>query len=106
MSKELTLAKVKKEVLKIYGQKEDDGSEAFMAGVCLLSSARFGPKPDEIAKFTGYPRGTVRKFAKNLRASGVWKDGKVHVDWFSKDGGGVAFLCDALVAQGLLKRAA
>ena len=101
--KQVTLATVKKEVRRIYGVGDDDDSEAFQAGVVLLSSAFLGPHVGAIAKFTKITEDTVCKFASNLERGGVWRAGKVYADWFKKDGG-VAFLCDTLVAQGMLQR--
>lgn len=103
--KQPSLATLKKEVHLLYGTKgKKDEDEAFRAGLVLLSSAFLGPSIPDISDFTGVPEEQISEWASNLERSGIWRGGKVYVDWFDKDGG-VAFLCDTLVMQGLLKRA-
>lgn len=99
----LTIKKIKDEVRRLTKDKDEDG-EGFRASVILLSSVNVGPNVKKIAKFTGYPRSFVWKIGKNLRDNGVWRGNKVAAgEWFEK-GGGVAFICDSLVAVGMLQR--
>lgn len=101
---EASLEQVKKWVWEIEGREEGAGEDdAFMASVVLLSSALIGPSIKRLATFTGYPRSLISEFSKNLRASGIWIGNKVCVDW-EGEGSGISFICDSLVAQGMLTR--
>lgn len=105
MKKKPTLTMLKKEVHRLYGTKGKDAEdEAFQAGLVLLSSAFLGPCVGDIASFTKVPEEKISAWASNLERGGIWRGGKVYAEWFGKDGG-VAFLCDTLVMQGLLQRA-
>ena len=99
----LTLKWVKSTVSKM-DETMDINSHAFRTAVILLSSAVVGPNINKIAKFTGYSVGAVRQRARNLRANKVWVGSKVSAEWLDKKNGTVAFLCDCLVADGLLVR--
>jgi hypothetical protein len=98
----LTLKRIKQEVRKVTGCQDED-SDDFRAGVCLLAALQVGANADSVARFTGYPRTLVRDFAGHLRANGVWKAGVTNANWFSKDGG-IEFCCDVNVALGRMNR--
>jgi hypothetical protein len=70
-----------------------------------LASAIVGADRARVAEFTGYDRAFVDPAADRLEAAGVWRDGRVHANWFAEDEGGLALLMDSLVAQGLATRA-
>lgn len=72
-------------------------------GVMLLAALEVGPDEQKVAEFTGIPLDYIRPRAERLRANGVWKNGKTHCEWFAKDGG-VAFVMDVCVAEGLMGR--
>lgn len=78
-------------------------SKAYVPALVLICSAFKGPNADRIANFIGRPRSEVRVIGNRLRDNLVWLGNKVNCDWFGKDGG-VAFMCDVCVAQGLLAR--
>ena len=78
--------------------------ETFKIATILLSSIQVGADPKAIAKFLDIGVKEVEKYEKNLRKSKVWQGKKVACEWFEKEAGGVAFWCDVLVAQGLVKR--
>jgi hypothetical protein len=104
MSKRLTLKRIKEEVRKVTGCQDED-SEEFKAGVCMLAALQVGANADAVSKFTGYPRSLTREFGHRLRDNGVWKRGTTNADWFGKDGG-IEFCCDVNVALGRMQRAA
>lgn len=101
--KEITLEDLKEEIRRIDPDlaEDDDGYNAVLV---LLASLAVGPEIKRIAKFTGLRRDLVAWYSRNLRASGVWKRGKIYADWFDEENGGVALLLDASVAQGYVKR--
>jgi len=100
---EMTIEKIKEEVLKMDKNIEPEG-HSFQTAVILLSGLVVGPNAKKIAKFTGYPLNEVKLRADNLRSSGIWKGSKLAVDWFDEKDGAIAFWCDCLVADGLLER--
>lgn len=75
------------------------------SALVLLSAAVVGANIDRVHKFTSIPRERVREYAGRLRESGIWAGGHLHVDWQDEENGGIAFLMDTLVADGLLARA-
>lgn len=77
---------------------------AFKAACVLLASANLGPEDLKIAHLMGLPLEVVSEFGDRLRKCGIWKNGKVHVDWSGEDGE-IAFWMDCLVATGVFKRA-
>ncbi|HLY75516.1 MAG TPA: hypothetical protein VKU80_15455 [Planctomycetota bacterium] len=99
-----TLAQVKRIVRRILETDEDD--PGFVSGVLLFSAAtlrRTGVKP--LARFTGYPRSVVEPRIRRLRENGVFRGRKVHAGWADPKTGGIAFICDTMIADGLLRRA-
>lgn len=99
--KPLSLEAIKKEVMKIHGVDEED--QNVQTGVILLASAIVGPNITKIMKFTGYSRAEVSKRAKNCRKNKIWVKDKVSCDWLDENGG-IAFICDCMVADGILQR--
>jgi hypothetical protein len=83
----------------------DNDPEMFDAGVVLLAGLRLGTgKLMPISRFTGVSPWRVAKFAKRLRANGVWTpDGMTACEWH-EEGGWMALLCDILVATGITER--
>lgn len=96
------LARIKKEITRLDPNLKE-GEHGYITYLILLSSIVVGPNIKKIAKFAHIPRESVRERSVNLRQNGVWKQGKVYAEWFEKDGG-IAFVCDSMVADGLLKR--
>ena len=73
----------------------------------LLSSSVVGTDCRKLISYTGYAPHTVWSFAEQATAVGLWKDGKVvHSGWDDEKAGGIAFLIDLGVLQGLLERTA
>lgn len=102
-AKKWTRTEVAHEALRLTGEKNCIAAEA------LLASLVVGPwvKPIErFMRWTHWSADQLRKVAKNLRASGVWRKGQVHAEWADKKNGGMAFLCDVAVGQGMLRRTA
>lgn len=97
------LAILKDEIVRLEPTITPD-DPSYTTYLILLSSAIVGPNIKKIAKFAHIPRKDVRERAVNLRKNKVWVGGHVYAEWFEKDGG-IAFICDALVADGLVKRA-
>lgn len=82
----------------------EEGSDNFNTALMLLASVVVGANQRKIASFTKLPISFISPRAKRLRENQVWQGGKVACEWFEKDGGSIAFWCDALVAEGLVKR--
>jgi len=99
----MKLEEIKKEVEKVLEEKNHEDS-AFKSGVILLSALVVGAKPKVVANFTGYDYEFVKKRARRLRKNGIWKDGKTFCEWDDEKTGGIAFCCDVLCAEGLVKR--
>jgi hypothetical protein len=70
----------------------------------LLSSVVVGPNIKKISKFARIPRSRVIDRARRLRSNGVWVGPKVHCEWMDEEAGGISFIADALVADGLVNR--
>jgi CRP-like cAMP-binding protein len=104
MAKKLTLKTLKDEIAH-FDPKLKEGEHGYTTYLILLASVVVGPNIKKIAKFTQIPREEVQKRGKNLRANGVWTRNKVACEWFEEHGG-VAFIADSLVADGLVERRA
>lgn len=81
------------------------GDEHYATGVMLLAALHVGPDEAKIAEVTGLPREYLDPRAERLRENGVWKDGKTCCGWFAEETGGVEFVMDVCVAEGLMARA-
>lgn len=77
--------------------------EEFNVGMILLASA-CGLRELRIAHETGLPSDFVRRVGVRLRRSGVWKNGRVCVNWLDPRSGGVEFALDVCVGMGWVKR--
>ncbi len=99
----VTIDTIRKEVARL-DPKLDVESDGYKAAVVLLSSLQVGPNIKRTAKFAQYPRAKVARFSRNLRKSGVWRGGKLYVEWFEEKNGGIAFWMDVCVAEGLMAR--
>lgn len=85
------------------GMAPDD--DAYKASIILLASANIGPRADEIAELTGYPRSYVRTIGRRLRDNGIWAGRKIACNWFDEGPEGwVSFMCDVNVAMGMFNR--
>lgn len=92
-------------LLKELDPKLTEDDEAFRAGLVLLTAANVGANVRRVASFTGFPRREVSAYAARLRANGIWKNGRIHVEWAEGgEGSGVAFWCDVNVACGIFQR--
>jgi hypothetical protein len=103
MSRHLSIARVRREIHRM-DPKLGPGSEEYLAAVTLLSSLQVGPNIKRLAKYMGQPRAKIAEFSRRLRANRVWRQGKVHCDWFGKHGG-LEFWLDVGVAVGYMMRA-
>jgi len=99
----ITKAFIEKEVVKL-DPKVKRSSESFFVACILLSALQVGANSKKVAKFLEVKENRVKTYAKNLKESGIWKNGKTHCDWFDEKDGGIAFWCDVLVGEGKLKR--
>jgi len=105
----MTLEEVKKLVEESLESGPRDDPNLFQAAVILLSCVCVGPNADRITKFTGYDREKVRKVARRIRAAGIWEgrgeqSGMDIGPWMDEESGTLAFLLDAMVANGELKK--
>ena len=83
--------------------KETNGPD-FDAGLILLASAQVGPNIKRVAKFTGYSRKVVAEIGRKARDNGIWRGGKLDVEWCDEETGGVAFVCDVATVRGFMAR--
>lgn len=82
----------------------DESEEANQAQIVMLAALEVGLDERRLRKFTGINSSLIAKFAHNLRKAGIWRRGKVYANWADEKEGGIAFICDTLVAQGFLER--
>jgi len=102
--KSLTKKQIKEAVMETTGDK-DINSKDNQVGYILLASLEKGPNDTEIAKFLSLDEDFVKTVGKRLRKYGVWtKDNKIECDWSDEESGGIAFIMDILVGQGLVER--
>jgi hypothetical protein len=86
-------------------QGPEESPSLFCSAVVLLSCVAVGPNADRIARFTGYNRDKVRKIARRIRANKIWEGYSMDIGpWMDKEQGTVAFILDAMVANGEVKR--
>jgi DNA-binding MarR family transcriptional regulator len=87
-------------------EEKDTNNKTSKIGQILLASAFKGANEKEIAELLEMKLSYVNRIGKSLRKNGIWmKDNKVSEEnWLDKKSGGIAFVCDILVARGLLKR--
>ena len=78
-------------------------SEEFKIATILLTALYVSADTKKIADFLDIDEDEVRQYEYNLRNNGVWVDEKTACDWQTEDGN-ISFLCDIMVAQGLLSR--
>lgn len=102
MKKPVTILEMHKSIRKMDRKLRPETTD-YRAAVLLLSSAFVGPNEKTLSEFTGYSLKFIRPRARRLRQNGIWKGNKVVCEWFKKNGG-IAFWCDAAVAEGWLKR--
>lgn len=98
----ITLKMIEKEIKKVAKITPSDTS--YNTYLFLLSSSIVGPNIRKIRKFSGLPLADVQRFSKLARKSKIFVGNKLAVEWFEKNGG-IALTCDAMVLDGLLKRA-
>ena len=86
----------------------EENDTSHMSGVILLSSIFIGTNADNIAKFTGYLRSSVRRIAKRFRKNGIWEtDNKVYCEWAEwedPEPNVIAFVLDVLCGSGKVNR--
>lgn len=101
----MRLSEIKKEVKKITGCKNEN-EMGFIGGTLLFSALSVGTSVRKLTKFTGFPAKEVKWRVKNLRQNGVFtRNGKIcHGGWDDKESGGVAFIMDSLIAEGMVRR--
>jgi hypothetical protein len=83
----------------------DMNSSMFRSGCIILASAFVGPNADRVAKFLECPRAPVRETARVLRKNKIWDGTQVRGNWFDPSDGGLDFILDWCVAEGLMNRA-
>lgn len=98
-NKKPDIALVKSEVAKVMGESS---GKNFEDGVILMSAAVVGPNIVRVAKFARVSREKVRPLFLKLREQKVFRGGEMYVNWFDQDAGGIAFILDVCVAQGML----
>lgn len=78
-----------------------DAAKVLISGLFMGTDNIF-----RISDFSGVPISKIKRYATNLRKSGVWTyNGKTHCQWEEGEGrGDLAFILDVMVATGKLKR--
>ena len=80
-------------------------SPEFKTAVLLASFFVVGPNDERLSVFCKLPAAFVKERMDNLREYGIVKEDEVFkVDWLDEESGGVAFLMDCQVADGLMER--
>lgn len=97
------LQKAKEAIRKLDPELSPD-DHSYETYLILLASIIVGPNIKKISKFAYIPRAKVVERARRLRSNGVWVGPRVHCEWMDKESGGVAFIADSLVADGLVTR--
>lgn len=100
---EWTIERVRDQVKQMDPSLTETDS-AFESAVILLSALVVGPAVRRVAQFTGYPQRRVSERFARLKAGGVIRGGKMVIEWFDEEGGGIAFWLDVLVAEGQMQR--
>ena len=98
----ITQQRLEREYCKVAGVTKF-GSETDRRGVVMLACCSFGPTVKAIQAHLSYPASEIRECLKRLKNTGILKKGKLHVDWFKKDGG-LSFCLDAATVEGWLQR--
>ena len=82
------------------------GHDDFLAVCVMLGSASHGPCADRLAQVLEVPRAKVRSIGQRLREVEIWAGRHVIGNgWTDPESGGLGFLMDVLLYQGLLERA-
>lgn len=102
MRKKITPEILHKEVRRLDASLKP-GSRDHETYLILLSSLTCGPNIKRIANFLGISRQKVAERSRRLRKNGVWSGPRLRCVWFEKHGG-IAFVMDAAVADGLMQR--
>jgi hypothetical protein len=96
------LRSMKEDVWKMDATLAED-SYPFQAAMVLLISELVGPYADRIATFLGYIPSLVEVIAARLCQARIWENDEVRSEpWFDPQKGGIAFLLDVMVAEGVL----
>lgn len=102
----MTKNKIKKAVLSVLGigGNVDDLDPSIQSAMILMASGNVGPNAKRIAKLLGYPRKVVAEKARIARKNKIWVGGKIIAEWLDDKRGGVAFIADVAVLDGILER--
>lgn len=98
----LTPQRLMREIKRI-DPKVKPGERTHETYMILLAGLAVGPNIKKIAHFLGLPREKVAERGRRLRKNGVWVGARITDGWFAKDGG-ITFIMDACVAEGLMTR--
>lgn len=87
-------------------EEQDLGCDSVVHGAMMLAALREGAHLNIIAGALGIDRDRLEPGFDRLVRSGVFrKDGKVcGAEWLNEDDGGLAFVLDVAVADGLLEK--
>jgi hypothetical protein len=81
-------------------------SEDFKTGArFLLWSSFLGPDKHQVGEASGVTEPMLTEFAEAAERNGIWRNGKVHANWFFSDHGARDLRLDVMALHGLLKRA-
>ena len=96
----LTLDEVKAEVKRIDPTLSEE-HRFYKTAVFLVAALKsVGQSDVALHKFTGYSRGWLIRRIKNLKRSGIWKDGEFHHRWYDDGFGAVELRLDIKTAEG------
>ena len=100
----MSIDQIRDEVKRITGVDsiKDDGVKV---GIILIAGLGGVRSIKKLSLFTGISPTFVKQTRQRLISGGIWKGNVTRANWFDKDDGGIAFLCDINVGLGLLKRA-
>ena len=75
-----------------------------VTAMIIVAAMRGGADVDRVAEATGLPRELVESKARNLEASGIWKNGHMHVQPSDPETDWTEFILMILCADGLVVR--
>jgi hypothetical protein len=102
--KQTALQSMKEDVWNMDATLAEDSS-IFQTAMILFASELVGPWSDLISTFLGYPPALVQAVAARLYEARIWENDEVRSEkWFDPEKGGLAFMVDLMVAEGMLIR--
>ena len=101
--KKITQLFLEREYIRVTGV-EAIASDQDRRGVVMLACCVYGHSVDALKAQLSYSPELITDCLNRMLKAKIIRKGTLAVDWFAKDGGGIAFCCDAAVVEGWLRR--